>query len=140
MDKRSGIVIGVVALLAGCTGALRSGSGDPAAEHVGYLSQDGFVPCGASPGTDRWRPIFAGPAARQEEHLRNTGLLSLPRPLLVRVAGRVSTQQPGPLSMGFTHSISVTDILGMWLAGECGSPDSGFRPITQARGDGARGT
>jgi hypothetical protein len=138
-QKRLGVVVVAAAVLSGCSAALQSRLGEGPPEHVGYLSHEGFVPCDAASGTARWRPIFAGPAARQEEHLRSTGLLSLPRPLLVRVAGRVSTNLPNHNYIGYTHSISVTDILGMWLSGDCDSADADFRPIAQAHARGERG-
>jgi hypothetical protein len=124
------VVLGLAALLGGCSGSLQKGIQDRPPEYVGYLSPEGFLPCDASPAQTRWRPLYWGPAARQEEHLRSSGLLSLARPLLVRVSGRVSEHQPGSLSGGFTHTISVTDILGMWLSGDCENPGRNFRPIT----------
>jgi len=129
--QRVGVAIGLAALLGGCSGMLQ-GAGDDSAEYVGYLAPEGFTPCEATPGRALWRPTYAGPAVRQAEHLRSTGLLSLSRPLLVQVSGRVSAHQPGSMSGGFTHTISITDILGMWITGGCEDRGAGFRPLTQA--------
>jgi hypothetical protein len=116
---RYSLILLAGAVLSGCAGL---GLREPApAEITGHLS-DAFVftPCNAPPDDARWRMYFAGPAVEQRRYIDTARLLGLPQPLLVRVSGTVwKRHTPGSVGEGITRSITVTDILGMQLAGRC---------------------
>jgi hypothetical protein len=118
-------------LLAACApGAL--GGGAPR-EVVGLLSSEGlfgFIPCDAPADDAFWRIHFSGRASQQVDHLRNTGLLNLPQPLLVSVSGQVSEpHQRGAVRGGYTRTITISDIRGMRPSGTCEARGERLTPV-----------
>lgn len=120
-------------LLAAC--ATLSARSEPPREVMGLLSNEGrfaFIPCEAGGDDSRWRVQTSSRAAEQLDHIRNTGLLSLPRPLLVSVTAHVSNPfRPETFSGGYTRTITVIDFRGMQPSGTCASAaEERFTPIS----------